>query len=162
MGSGYWEKRVESNRRQAIENKLLLASRGVILLNLIGSSGAGKTEVIRRTHEILQGRFSIQVVQGSTAAQLDMERLQAVGIPVSPARTGREAGYLRAGEVGAALRKLPLSPGSLVFIENPGELFSPVDFHLGEHCRIRCIVSQGATMHRQNFPGPTPGLTLSS
>jgi len=136
MGSGFWEKRIEGNRKQAEENKIFLTSRKAILFNLIGSSGAGKTEVIRRTHEILQGRFFIQVVQGSAAAELDMARLQAVGITSCAARTGRQWGYLKAGEVGAALRRLPLSPGSLVFIENPGELFSPVDFHLGEHCRV--------------------------
>ena len=136
MGSGFWEKRIEGNRKQAEENKIFLTSRKAILFNLIGSSGAGKTEVIRRTHEVLQGRFFIQVVQGSAAAELDMARLQAVGITSCAARTGRQWGYLKAGEVGAALRRLPLSPGSLVFIENPGELFSPVDFHLGEHCRV--------------------------
>ncbi|NLZ44568.1 MAG: hydrogenase nickel incorporation protein HypB [Clostridia bacterium] len=160
MGAGYWEKRIESNRRQAVENKLLLAARGVILINLIGSSGAGKTEVIRRTHEILQGRFSIQVVQGSAAAQLDIKRLQAVGIPSSPARTGRKAGYLRAGEVGAALRKLPLPPGSLVFIENPGELFSPVDFHLGEHCRVLVHSIAGGDDAPAKFPRAYAGVDL--
>lgn len=136
MGSGFWEKRIEINRKQAIENELFLTSRKVTLFNILGSSGAGKTEVIRRTHEILQGRFFIQVVQGSAAAQLDMERLQSVGITSCAAKPEQTGGYLKAGEVGAALRRLPLPPGSLVFIENPGELFSPVDFNLGENCRI--------------------------
>lgn len=136
MGSGFWEKRIASNRRQAMENKFFVTSRKVTLINLIGSAGAGKTELIRRTHEVLQGRLFIQVVEGSAAAHLDMERLEAAGITACAARTEQKGGYLKAAEVGAALRRLPLSPGSLVFIENPGELFSPVDFELGEHCRV--------------------------
>jgi len=160
MGSGFWEKRIASNRQQAMENKLFLASRKVTLFNLIGSCGAGKTEVIRRTHEILQGRLFIQAVAGSAAAELDLERLRAVGIPACAARTGRKGGYLKAGEVGAALRQLPLSPGSLVFIENPGELFSPVDFDYGEECRVLIhSVSEGDEAPAK-FPRAYAGVDL--
>ncbi|NLY89780.1 MAG: hydrogenase nickel incorporation protein HypB [Firmicutes bacterium] len=160
MGSGFWEKIIESNRKQAMENKLFLTSRKVTLFNLIGSSGAGKTEIIRRTHEVLQGRFCIQVLQGSAAAQLDIERLQAVGIPSCAARTERQGGYLKAGEVGAALRRLPLSPGSLVFIENPGELFSPVNFDLGEHCRILIHSISEGDLTPLKFPRAYAGVDL--
>ncbi len=136
MGTSFWERRIAENRKQARENELFLASRKVIAFNLLGSSGAGKTQLLRRTHEILQGRIPLQVVQGSPAAGLDMEKLRALGIPVSAAKEDNAGGYLKAGEVGPALRRLPLSPGSLVFIENPGELFSPVDFYVGENCRV--------------------------
>src|SRR5690554_741232 len=136
MGASFWEKRIEENKKQAKENELFLSSRKVSAFNLLGSSGAGKTQLLRRTHEILQGRIPLQVVQGSPAAGLDMEKLRALGIPVSAAKEDNAGGYLKAGEVGPALRRLPLSPGSLVFIENPGELFSPVDFYVGENCRV--------------------------
>lgn len=136
MGASFWEKRIEENKKQAKENELFLSSRKVSAFNLLGSSGAGKTQLLRRTHEILQGRIFIQVVQGSPAAGLDMEKLTALGIPVSAAKEDKSGGYLKAGEIGLALERLPLPPGSLVFIENPGELFSPVDFELGENCRV--------------------------
>lgn len=91
MGSGFWEKRIASNRQQAMENKLFLASRKVTLFNLIGSCGAGKTEVIRRTHEILQGRLFIQAVAGSAAAELIWKGCGRWGFPpVRPGRGGKE------------------------------------------------------------------------
>lgn len=51
------------------------------IIYLLGNIGAGKTELIRRTHETLGGRLAIRAVYCQQNSFLDQEKLQAAGIP---------------------------------------------------------------------------------
>ena len=50
-------------------------------LYLLGNTGSGKTELIRRTHETLGGRLAIRAVYYQPQSIFDLERLRAAGIP---------------------------------------------------------------------------------
>ena len=50
------------------------------VIYLLGNTGSGKTELIRRTHETLGGRLAIRAVYYQQNSLYDMERLKAAGI----------------------------------------------------------------------------------
>lgn len=88
------------------------------IIYLLGNTGSGKTELIRRTHETLGGRLAIRALYCQPNAILDVERLQAAGIPallsgencrapLEPAGDGREdlVFYEFSGRTGYSLPK---------------------------------------------------------
>lgn len=50
------------------------------VIYLLGNTGSGKTELIRRTHETLGGRLAIRAVYFQHNSWFDVERLKAAGI----------------------------------------------------------------------------------
>ncbi|HEY8345301.1 MAG TPA: hydrogenase nickel incorporation protein HypB [Bacillota bacterium] len=154
MGAG--SKPAENNRKVAAENRLGFALRGIRVFSLIGTSGAGKTELLRRTHEILQGRLQLETL---VTSKVDQERLSALGIPTYQVYSDAH-GALKAKTIGEAVGKSTIGPGTIIFIEHPGNLFSPWGFDLGETCRI--LVHSVPEGHDQpiKYPGLYRGVDL--
>jgi hydrogenase nickel incorporation protein HypB len=123
------------NDRLAAANRALLADRGVVALNLVSSPGAGKTTLLERTLRDLRGEVPIAVVEGDQETPLDAERIRATGCPVVQLNTGRGC-HLDAAMVAGALRELDPAPGSLLFVENVGNLVCPALFDLGERAKV--------------------------
>ena len=71
------------------------------------------------------------VVEGDQETLLDAERIRATGCPVVQINTGRAATSMPRC-CGAPLTSSPRRPGSLLFVENVGNLVCPALFDLGE------------------------------
>lgn len=123
------------NEHDASANRSRLAGHGVLALNLMSSPGAGKTTVLVETIRALHGELAVAVVEGDQETSNDAERIRACGVPAVQINTGRGC-HLDAHMVGHALDELPLSTGSVVFIENVGNLVCPAAFDLGEAARV--------------------------
>ncbi|KAA8957937.1 hydrogenase nickel incorporation protein HypB [Mycobacterium sp.] len=111
---------------------------GVRALNLMSSPGSGKTAVLAATLDELAGEFSVGVVEGDIATDLDAARLDGRGAQISLLNTGNGFGgecHLDAPMVHRALAGLDLSQLDLVIIENVGNLVCPAEFDVGEHAR---------------------------
>jgi hydrogenase nickel incorporation protein HypB len=119
----------------AARNRAWLGGRRVLALNLVSSPGAGKTTLLERTLHHLRGEVAIAVVEGDQETPLDAERIRAAGCPVLQINTGRGC-HLDAAMIADALRKLDPRAGSLLFIENVGNLVCPAMFDLGEHAKV--------------------------
>lgn len=50
------------------------------IIYLLGNTGSGKTELIRRTHETLGGRLAMRAIYYQQQSIFDLERLKAAGI----------------------------------------------------------------------------------
>ena len=126
------------------------------MVSLIGTSGAGKTELLRRTHEILKGRLQLEAL---ITSEVDQERLSALGIPAYQVCSDAY-GALKAKTIGEAVGKLEIGPGALIFIEHPGNPFSPWGADLGETCRV--LVHSIPEGHDQpiKYPGLYRGVHL--
>ncbi len=122
---------MQANDSVAADNRRLLAERGVVAVNLMASPGAGKTSLILRTIEALDGRARIGVIEGDTASQIDADRVATTGVPVVQVNTGGGC-HLDAPMVRSALDALPLDDMDLLLIENVGNLVCPAGFRLGE------------------------------
>jgi hydrogenase nickel incorporation protein HypB len=129
------QKVLAKNDRLAQENRDWLQERGVLAVNLMSSPGAGKTTLLERTARELGGKVTISVIEGDQAAALDARRIRAAGCQVVQINTGAGC-HLDAEMVAEGLRLLDPPGGSLVVIENVGNLVCPALFDLGEQARV--------------------------
>ena len=129
---------LRANDQVAQDNRALLDSRDIFAVNIMASPGAGKTSLILRTIEALQGTPRIGVIEGDVASQVDAAKIAKSGAPVVQINT-QGGCHLEATMVSQALKKLPLNDIDLLFIENVGNLICPVEFRLGEHRNVMLI-----------------------
>ena len=129
------QKVLAKNDRLAELNRDWLRQRSVLAINLMSSPGAGKTTLLERTARELAGKVSIMVIEGDQAAALDATRIRAAGCKVVQINTGAGC-HLDAEMVAQGLRALDPPGGSVVMIENVGNLVCPSLFDLGEQARV--------------------------
>ena len=126
---------LSKNQALAERNRGWLAGRGVLALNLMSSPGAGKTTLLERCIRDLQGEVAISVVEGDQATAFDAQRIRATGAAAVQVNTGTGC-HLEADMLERALKVLQPVAGSLVVIENVGNLVCPALFDLGEAARV--------------------------
>lgn len=132
------------NATLADGNRRWLAERGVLAVNLMSSPGSGKTTLLERTIASLGDDHPIAVIEGDQETPLDAIRIRAAGCPVVQINTGAGC-HLDADMVLRALQALDPAPGTLLFIENVGNLVCPALFDLGEAQRVvLSAVTEGA------------------
>ena len=129
---------LRANDQVAQDNRALLDSRDIFAVNIMASPGAGKTSLILRTIEALQGTPRVGVIEGDVASRVDAAKIAESGTPVVQINT-QGGCHLEATMVSQALKKLPLNDIDLLFIENVGNLICPVEFRLGEHHNVMLI-----------------------
>jgi hydrogenase nickel incorporation protein HypB len=138
------EKVLARNDALARQNRDRLRARGILALNLMSSPGAGKTTLLERTARDLAGELVIGVIEGDQETALDAGRMRAVGCRVVQVNTGTGC-HLDAVMVRDALAALDPPEGSVVVIENVGNLVCPALFDLGEaHRVVLASVTEGA------------------
>jgi hydrogenase nickel incorporation protein HypB len=126
---------LKANDALAAENRQKLTAAQVLTVNWMGSPGSGKTTLLEALARYWQGQRKLAVIQGDVAGSLDAQRMEALGLPVVQINTDG-ACHLDANMVAQALAALPLEPGSLLMIENVGNLVCTAGFDLGEHLRL--------------------------
>ena len=123
------------NQRIAERNRGWFAGRGVLALNLMSSPGSGKTTLLVRTLQDLAGEIAMAVVEGDQETSADAERIRATGARAVQINTGAGC-HLEADMLERAVQQLALTTGSVLFIENVGNLVCPALFDLGERARV--------------------------
>jgi len=129
---------LERDAAWAEQTREMARREGVLLLNLIGSPGSGKTALLEQTARILGADRRIAVLEGDVATTRDAERLDACGVMVSQLITDG-ACHLSAQLVHTAFRDLPLADLDIVFVENVGNLVCPAAFDIGENAKIAVL-----------------------
>ena len=129
------QKILAKNDDLAGQNRAWLRERGILAVNLMSSPGSGKTTLLERSGRDLAGRLALAVIEGDQETDLDADRIRAAGSQVVQINTGSGC-HLDAAMVGGALRTLDPAPGSVVVIENVGNLVCPALFDLGEAARV--------------------------
>jgi hydrogenase nickel incorporation protein HypB len=123
------------NDSYANYNRTRLNESQIFAINFVSSPGSGKTALLVRTITDLQARWPIAVIEGDQQTSHDAARIRATGAPAVQINTGKGC-HLDAHMVGHALDRLPAPAGSLLFIENVGNLVCPAAFDLGEAARV--------------------------
>jgi hydrogenase nickel incorporation protein HypB len=123
------------NRRLADENRLAFARSGTIVLNFIGSPGAGKTALLEATIRALKSEVPLVVLEGDQATDLDAQRIASAGARVAQINTGAGC-HLDAAMVARGLQEVGAHGAKLVLVENVGNLVCPALFDLGEHEKV--------------------------
>lgn len=132
---------LDKNTRLAAENRVAFTTAPLLAINFMSSPGSGKTTLLERTIERLAQ--PVFVIQGDQATDHDAERVRRAGARAVQINTGQGC-HLDASMVERAVRELAPTPGSLLAIENVGNLVCPAMFDLGEHYRVAVIsVTEG-------------------
>ncbi len=134
---------LQKNDVLAARNRAWLAGREVLMLNLVSSPGSGKTSLLERTIRDLKGHLSIAVIEGDQATANDGERIAAAGAQAIQVNTGTGC-HLEADMIQRGLDELKPKPGSVVMVENVGNLVCPALFDLGERAKVAILsVTEG-------------------
>lgn len=129
------------NNRLAEENRVWFKERKIKVLNLVSSPGSGKTTLLEKSLQVLRGERPVAVIEGDQQTLRDAERIEATGVAVVQINTGAGC-HLDAAMVKRAAETLVLADGTLLFIENVGNLVCPALFDLGEDAKV-VILSVG-------------------
>lgn len=129
---------LDLNDKLAQRNHELFNEKGVFVLDLMASPGAGKTSTILATIEGLRDRYNIAVIEGDIASRVDADKIKAHGIPAVQINTGG-ACHLESDMIKRAIDVLDLDNLDLIIIENVGNLVCPSDFYLGEHAKVMIL-----------------------
>ena len=124
---------LEKNDRAAGRNRDSFAARNLLAINLVSAPGAGKTTLLERT--VRESGLPICVIEGDQATSRDADRVRAAGARALQINTGAGC-HLDAEMIERALPTLMPAPGSLLVIENVGNLVCPALFDLGEHAKV--------------------------
>jgi hydrogenase nickel incorporation protein HypB len=131
------------NDAEARANRRRFAARGLFALNLVSSPGSGKTTLLVETIRRLAGRATVSVIEGDQQTSNDAERIRATGASAIQVNTGKGC-HLDAYMVGHAFDHLDPPAGSILMIENVGNLVCPAAFDLGEaHKVVVLSVTEG-------------------
>ncbi len=131
------------NDAYAAENRARFNSAGILALNLVSSPGSGKTSLLADTINRVKGELPVAVIEGDQQTSMDAERIRATGAPAIQINTGKGC-HLDAHMTGHAFDHLQPASGSVLFIENVGNLVCPAMFDLGEEHRVVLVsVTEG-------------------
>ena len=123
------------NNLMAERNRGYFEARKVLALNLVSSPGSGKTSLLERTIKELGEQLSFYIIEGDQQTLNDANRIKEAGAPVVQVNTG-EGCHLDADMVNRAVKKLEVTEGAVLMIENVGNLICPALFDLGESSRV--------------------------
>ncbi|MFA5281038.1 MAG: hydrogenase nickel incorporation protein HypB [Smithellaceae bacterium] len=126
------------NNRMAKDVRQRLCDTKTLLINLMSSPGSGKTSLILRTIEGLQGAVRLGVIEADIDSKVDAEKVAAVGIPAVQLRTGGFC-HLDATMVTQGLEALSARDLDLIIIENVGNLVCPAEFDTGAHKNVMIL-----------------------
>ena len=118
-------------------NRRRFADHHLLVLNLIGSPGCGKTTLLEKTLALLleQKRARPGVIEGDLETSRDAERIARLGVPAVQINT-QGGCHLDAAMIQAVADELPLKEMDVLFIENVGNLVCPADYDLGESRKV--------------------------
>jgi hydrogenase nickel incorporation protein HypB len=134
---------LQKNNLLAERNRGFFEARKIKAINLVSSPGSGKTSLLEKTIAHLKEGLELFIIEGDQQTMNDANRIQQAGAPVVQVNTGSGC-HLDAEMINAAVKKLDPSDGSVLFIENVGNLVCPSMFDLGEAKRVVIIsVTEG-------------------
>ena len=146
------KKILDKSERFAQENRELLDAHGVFMIDLLASPGAGKTSTIKATINALRERYSIAIIEGDIASNVDAVRIKEMGIPAVQINTGGSC-HLEGDMINKALKVLDLANLDLIIIENVGNLVCPTDFYLGEDVKVMILSVPEGDDKPLKYPG---------
>ncbi|MDB5339355.1 MAG: hypB [Planctomycetaceae bacterium] len=130
--------------------------RGIFIVNIVSSPGAGKTSLLEATARHWGGQHKMSVLVGDLATDRDAQRLSPLA-PTVQLTTGG-ACHLEMPLIKKGLEQLGPIETEFLFIENIGNLVCPASHDLGEHLRVVVL----STTEGDDKPGKYPKMFRTS
>ena len=107
-----------------------LKDKGVFLLNLMSSPGAGKTTTLKRTIGMLKDEMQIGVMEADIDSDVDAQAISDTGVRAIQIHTGGMC-HLDADMTRQGIREFGTKDLDFVVLENVGNLVCPAEFDTG-------------------------------
>ena len=128
----------EENDRIAAEVRADNRAKGIFMVNVMASPGAGKTTTLLRTINELKRDYKIGVMEADIEATVDAEKMAEAGVRSMQIHTGGECA-MDASMTQAALTEFDASDLDLVFLENVGNLVCTAEQDTGADINIEIL-----------------------
>lgn len=139
-----------ANEDAAALNATLFKKHGITVIDIMGSVGTGKTQLIETLCENLRERHRILMIAGDLATNIDADRVGSHDVDTVQINTGT-ACHLDARMIRVALKDIDLSKYDILFIENVGNLICPAGYSLGADKKVVVVsVTEGPYMIRKH------------
>jgi len=139
-----------ANENAAALNAEIFKKHGIVAIDIMGSVGTGKTQLIESLCEHLRDKYRILMFAGDLATTIDADRVASHGVDTVQINTGT-ACHLDARMIRVALQKVELADYQVIFIENVGNLICPAGYSLGVDKKVVVVsVTEGPYMVRKH------------
>lgn len=118
------------NDRQADMLRQELKEKGVFLMNLMSSPGAGKTTTLVKTIAALRDSLRIGVMEADIDSDVDAQTIAETGVKSIQLHTGGMC-HLDAAMTRQGIEGLDIEDVDLAILENVGNLVCPAEFDTG-------------------------------
>ena len=126
------------NDRSAARVRDFACEKGIFLINLMASPGAGKTSVLCRIIDALSPKYNIGVMEADMDADVDSHTVSAHGAHALQLRTGTSC-HVDAKMMLRALDAFPRPYPDVIFLENVGNLVCPAEFDVGADLKLMIL-----------------------
>jgi len=126
------------NDRFASKVRELTRKRGVFLINLMASPGAGKTSVLCRIIDVLSPSYRIGVMEADMDADVDSHTVTTHGAQALQLRTGTSC-HVDAKMTLRGLEYFEAKMPDVLIIENVGNLVCPAEFDVGADLKLMIL-----------------------
>ena len=120
----------EDNNKDANKLREECKDKGVFLLNVMSSPGAGKTTTLSRTLEKLKDTLHIGIMEADIDSDVDAKTISEYGVRTIQLHTGCMC-HLDADMTRQGLHEMGMEDLDLAVLENVGNLVCPAEFDTG-------------------------------
>lgn len=127
------------NDRDAQMLRTYLTEKGVLLVNVMSSPGAGKTTTLMSLIQRLKGKYRVGVMEADIDSDVDAVTMaEQTGCPSIQLHTGGMC-HLDADMTRQGLRELGAENFDLIFLENVGNLVCPAEYDTGAQLNMTIL-----------------------
>ena len=126
------------NDLAAKEVQKAVHQQGAVLINLMGSPGAGKTSTLVNTINALKGEYRIGVMEADVDSDVDARTIQSIGAKVIQLHTGGSC-HMDADMTERGLKEMGIEDLDVIFLENVGNLVCPAEFDVGADLKVMIL-----------------------
>lgn len=146
------ERVIADNDVAAIEVRHMLKDKGVFMVNLMSSPGAGKTTTLLRTIAALKDKYRIGVMEADVDSDVDAAAVSATGTRVIQLHTGGSC-HMDADMTKRGLEGMDIDDLDLIFLENVGNLVCPAEFDVGANLKVMILSVPEGDDKPLKYPG---------
>lgn len=130
---------LEWNENCHTELQNIFDRNNVLMINIMGSPGAGKTTfILKFIEELRKENYRVGVIEGDIAGKVDAEKMAERGIPVVQLNTDG-ACHIEAMSIKNIIPDFNLEELDILIVENIGNLVCPAEFDIGEHLKVALL-----------------------
>lgn len=126
------------NEAAAEKTRVWMQNSGALLINLMGSPGAGKTSVLLQLIRLLGDTYRIGVMEADVDSDVDAKTMADAGVKVIQLHTAGLC-HMDADMTRRGLEAMGIDGLDFIFLENIGNLVCPAEFEIGADVRLMLL-----------------------